>query len=1181
MEKNVTYICDYPLLGLQTLTAKVTANFPDRLAAGTATGPMAVTVDAQIPAETTEGLAMLGAAKMTAQIRADARAYTPDSPTGVNATTGLTVGETAIPASGAFPVKATGNTPSFKSVAAGWAKVNIGNITMRVTPMFADGSQTPLGVMNVTCYQKLADGETNTLHQWEWTPASGQNPPKPAADTWPQPAAPAYGDNPHPRESKTLDLDYTCEPYPIISEGGMHIKATAAFPKTVDLKTNTGRTDFTSQVTLDKTTMVGLASLSEPVTHISAGVTIDAPAEIPEIPDPGTMTAKLGVKVPELPVPPPPFIPEDAEPWTIPVPITGSVPSFLFRETGPGKMSLGSIKMRLVAKKAGGGLHPDLHDPDPQNPGQLLPYRSVNCTLNAGQTDTTIASFNITDGGPPPVDTTAPSVPEGVTATKGADGKSAEVKWNASTDTGANATGVGGYDIFVNDEATPRVSAGAADTTVTVPNLTPGSYTFKVRAFDKANPRNNSAASSATSPAIEITAPDPDLPAPGNFKGTVVAGQTGVVDLSWDAVPGATKYVVTGNGETKEVTDPAAQFTGVPVGSHEFSVVAKSATKTSPAATVTVVIPPAGDLAAPGNFKGTVAENGTVNLTWDAVTGATKYVVTGNGETKEVTDPAAQFTGVPVGSHEFSVVAKDDTRTSAPATTTVEVKDEDPVLSAPANFKGVQAQDEDGAADLSWDAVAGATGYVVTWAGGSQETDQTTVRIKGLSVGSHDFSIVAKNATQTSSPAATTVVIKGDEEVPAPTNVKAGTPTTNSIPLTWDAVEGTTYEVYNGELLDEGNIATGSHTVDGLNPDTPYTLSVVAVKDGKKSQPTPVTARTAKEQVVVDPVTELVGTPGKTTVDLSWKGSEGVTYEVHQNGQPIKDGLTTPAFQVTGLSEATKYTFTVFAVKGGVKSEGTSIDVTTLEGELAAPANLRGGEITTSSIQVLWDVVAGVTYEVTANGKTEPGTGGKYTATGLNPDTEYEFKVVAKKNGQTSAASTIKLKTKPVATGGDFNFSLAGSSSIKAANGTVPLSGSIAGKLTGGDYTGALKLNNTKGNFRIMGFIPTTADITFTQNGQTTGTLSGTTLTSNSKMVVGLKSVKVFGIQIGGGDSCKTTSPVDIKLKSTNFSLAGGGDLAGTYTLPSVSGCGLLTPLISGMTAGPGNTVNVKATPAK
>ncbi|WP_446665597.1 hypothetical protein [Flexivirga sp. B27] len=61
--------------------------------------------------------------------------------------------------------------------------------------------------------------------------------------------------------------------------------------------------------------------------------------------------------------------------------------------------------------------------------------------------------------------------------------------------------------------------------------------------------------------------------------------------------------------------------------------------------------------------------------------------------------------------------------------------------------------------------------------------------------------------------------------------------------------------------------------------------------------------------------------------------------------------------------------------------------------------------------------------------------------------------------------------------------------------------------------------------------------------------------------------------------TCKTSTPASMHLTGKLTSLSDPLDLSSSYTIPSFSGCGLLTPLITQLTSGSGNTVNASFTP--
>jgi hypothetical protein len=164
-----------------------------------------------------------------------------------------------------------------------------------------------------------------------------------------------------------------------------------------------------------------------------------------------------------------------------------------------------------------------------------------------------------------------------------------------------------------------------------------------------------------------------------------------------------------------------------------------------------------------------------------------------------------------------------------------------------------------------------------------------------------------------------------------------------------------------------------------------------------------------------------------------------------------------------------------------------------------------------------------------------------------------------------------------------YGYTLDGTTNIKKLKANMPVSGGIDAdlNLATGAFTADLALNPTSGSFKILGFLPSTADVAFAQQGKTTGTLANGVLTSNSKTIVKLTTVKIFGLGIAGGETCQTKEPADITLKSTDefFNPLAGGTIAGTYTLPALKDCGPLGGLVSVFMDGPGNTLTAKLTP--
>jgi len=168
----------------------------------------------------------------------------------------------------------------------------------------------------------------------------------------------------------------------------------------------------------------------------------------------------------------------------------------------------------------------------------------------------------------------------------------------------------------------------------------------------------------------------------------------------------------------------------------------------------------------------------------------------------------------------------------------------------------------------------------------------------------------------------------------------------------------------------------------------------------------------------------------------------------------------------------------------------------------------------------------------------------------------------------------------------NYKLALAGTSVIKAANGTVPINGSINVAVDGvtGAIKGDLALDKSVGQMSVLGFLPVTPEVAFEQVGQTTGSFANGEINTTSTMYVRFANFKLFGgLPIGGGDKCQTKTPAVIAMHSTKgvfFNPKKGGPfVADNYTLSELADCGPLTGIIGLFAAGSGNTITAALKP--
>jgi hypothetical protein len=161
------------------------------------------------------------------------------------------------------------------------------------------------------------------------------------------------------------------------------------------------------------------------------------------------------------------------------------------------------------------------------------------------------------------------------------------------------------------------------------------------------------------------------------------------------------------------------------------------------------------------------------------------------------------------------------------------------------------------------------------------------------------------------------------------------------------------------------------------------------------------------------------------------------------------------------------------------------------------------------------------------------------------------------------------------------SYPVNGSTFIKKTNSSLTLGpGTLKATVdaTTGKLTATLTLPDATGSFKEFGIIPVTATVHFINNGPTTGTVNintGATSTT-SKITLQLVKLTVAGLPVPVGNSCESSTPAVVKVKSQKgFNILAGGNLKGTYTIPPFANCELATLLINLTIPGPGNTITL------
>ncbi|MFC9976744.1 DUF6801 domain-containing protein [Spirillospora sp. NPDC127200] len=166
--------------------------------------------------------------------------------------------------------------------------------------------------------------------------------------------------------------------------------------------------------------------------------------------------------------------------------------------------------------------------------------------------------------------------------------------------------------------------------------------------------------------------------------------------------------------------------------------------------------------------------------------------------------------------------------------------------------------------------------------------------------------------------------------------------------------------------------------------------------------------------------------------------------------------------------------------------------------------------------------------------------------------------------------------------GGRYAYDVTGTTTVKAGGGTAPLTGGLDATTDEvGAFTGPLKLAPTKGDFKLFGFLPVQAGLALEPQQPLSGSVnSGSLKLEPVPVSAKVSSFTLFGIPLGGGDTCRTEKPSQVGLAPDGaFDPAKGGTLKGGYELAPLAGCGVLNGLVSSAFAGPGNTIALQLAP--
>ncbi|XP_021542616.1 collagen alpha-1(VII) chain [Neomonachus schauinslandi] len=469
----------------------------------------------------------------------------------------------------------------------------------------------------------------------------------------------------------------------------------------------------------------------------------------------------------------------------------------------------------------------------------------------------------------------------------------------------------------------------------------------------------------------------------------VILGPTSIL-ISWNLVPEARGYRLewrreSGLGAPQRVVLPSDvtryQLDGLQPGT-EYRLTLYTLLEGHEVATPATVVPtgpelPVGPVT---DLQATELPGQRVRVSWSPVPGATEYRITvrsTQGVERTLVLPGSQtafdLDDVRAGlSYTVRVSARVGTREGGASILSVRRE-----LETPLAIPGLRVVAADATrVRVAWGPVPGASGFRISWRTDSgPESSQTlppestATDITGLRPGtSYQVAVSALRGREEGPP----VVIVAQTDPLGPVRTVHVTQTSSSsVIIAWNRVPGATgYRIswHSGHGPEKSQLVSGEATVaelDGLEPDTEYTVHVWAHVAGVDGTPASVVVRT--DPAPVGSVSKLqilnassdvlrvtwVGVTGATAYRLAWGRSEG-----GPTRQQVLPGNTDSA-EIRGLEGGVSYSVRVTALVGDREGAPVSIVVTTPPEAPPALETLRVVQRGEHSLRLRWQPVPG------------------------------------------------------------------------------------------------------------------------------------------------------------------------------------------------------------------------------
>jgi fibronectin type 3 domain-containing protein len=654
--------------------------------------------------------------------------------------------------------------------------------------------------------------------------------------------------------------------------------------------------------------------------------------------------------------------------------------------------------------------------------------------------------------------TTIVAAPTGVTAI-GNGPTGINVSW--TTVTGASA-----YTVQRSLDGLTNWTTVGSPTSNSFPDsgLTNGvTYFYRVSATVAAGTTSySSTASSSTGSAATI----PTTPA----NQTAVANSATQILVSWSGVTGATSYQVYRNQDDlsdwslqKTVTDTALPSYSYldnmvsPSTQYYYEVIATNSAGSSPApATAPTAATPALPTA-PSGFTITNVTSSEIDLGWNAVTGATGYLLQRSPSGLANTWTSLNGTMTLVGSTEtyqdiglsstttyyYQVSVTTAAGTSLPTTPAVSATT---LPTAPTGLTITAFVYSE--IDLSWNAVSGATNYTLqsspTGLAGSWSTVNTitpsgnateTYADTSVSASSPYFYQVITNVSGVASAPSASVNTTTPAR-PLPPTLAISAVFSNEIDLTWNVVSGAlSYRLrrsptnqpntWTSIFITPSGTTTQTYQDTTVSPSNTY-YYMLSVTTANGTSANSITVNTTTPAAPLAPTGLAFSNVAYNEIDLTWNAvTPSISYLLQRSSTGLANswsagvtispsGNPTESYKDNSVLPGTAYYYQIsVTTSAGTSAPSASINTTTPAAPLAAPGSFTISNVQPNQVTLNWtesSTVTGFTIEQSTDDATwgTPITVGNVTTTnitGLTPSQTYYFEISAN-NGAASSAFT-------------------------------------------------------------------------------------------------------------------------------------------------------------------------------